>query len=470
MYYRINLIGFQKNWHCFFIVLPILLLILATITTSVTCVPRDRPKASEVKKTFEKLFSRYSIPPPPPPVARNAIEVYIDASGSMTGFLNSPTKNQSTQYMDFITALAGYLKSICNEDSNYWYSFGTSIPALLQNPLNQVLRPWFYNHESTKIGPLIQGFSSMPDSQLPEAMIVITDGVQSTPEGSDFTEVVLGAARWLGRGFNFEILLFKSDFLGPVYSELGKKTGKYKLGQYNSMEYGLRPFYCYIFTVEPDWGRNLKEVLESRSGILCNLLNFPGTLFASSAVEMGVPKKVLNRKNNPLREYTPELEDGVKFLYWDKGKEGLLNGELIAHIILNQKSGVTDFLFNPRNLDIQVQCLSRNSKSKVKFPGLNTYLPDSTIKISDGTSGLRFKFSFNPINEPGWIAYHIFIFPTDATFTPPGWIDDWSTRSDLSISDFSKSLYFKEFITNIMMSAQFRKQCIADFYLAIKGR
>jgi hypothetical protein len=463
---------FQKISHRSLILISMILLVMFTIVSSITCGRRNRPSGKEVKKTIEESFPNDSIEPPIPIVPRKAIEVYIDASGSMQGFLNSPGGSQSTQYIDFVTALAAYLASICSEDSSYWYSFGTYTTQFFEKALDAVRYSWFYNQDSTQLGPLIQGFSARPDSELPKAIVVVTDGIQSTPEGSDFTEVVRGVAQWLGRGCNFEILLFKSDFFGPVYSETGKRSGIYKLEGYSSLEYGLRPFYCYIFSVVPDWGRKLKSILESRSSISCKLLNFPDTLFAKPTAEVQVSDRISSNEKNPLKEWG--TEEDVKFLYWKSKKESMLIGELIADIALRAQSGVSDFIFNPRNLNVKVECIKLDSKNKVNSPlvTLIDVSPDSIsiIDISAPTIKIKGGFSFNEIEEPGWVAYHILIYPTEATFCPPSWVDDWSTDCDLYRSDFSKSLYFKEFITNIMNRAQFGRQYIADFNLAIRGR
>jgi hypothetical protein len=464
----------ENNWYRPLIIISTILLLMFTTGFPTACRRGGRPSGDSVIKLFGKgdsisdtTISRTGLRACIAP--RNAIEIYIDASGSMKGFLTPPSGTKSA-YVDFINALAAYLASKCSEDDSYWYSFGTSTQRMFPDALDAIRYSKFYCEDSTQLGPLIQGFSGRSDSEIPKAIVIITDGIQSTPEGSDFTKVVRGVAQWLGRGFNFEILLFKSDFQGHVYSETGRNNGLYDLGEYKSTDYGPRPFYCYVFSVTSDWGKNLMTVLQSHSTFSCNLLNFPSVLFATSVPELEIPETISVNERNPLREYGSEKN--VKFLYPTGKKERSLPGELIANITLRVQSGVPDFIFNPRNLHIQVECMEVDSNKKVDFPlvNLTDVFPDSIIHLSAGTFKVRHKYLFDDVGRVGWVAYHIMILPTDATFGPPNWIDEWSTSSDLSPSDFSKSLYFKEFITNIMMSTQFRKQCLADFHVTIKRR
>lgn len=405
------------------------------------------PTEEEAKSLFSD-----SLPPEPTWEGNQSsnIMIYIDGSGSMAGFTKSNGHlTGRTTYCRFLNNLSSYLRG--TGDTISYYRFGDDI-SQIENLRNAYTQTLFYSDSTTQIAELIGDISKLENQ--PKYILIITDGIQASPGSEGFNEIVTSISNWLSRGFNFEIFIFRSEFYGSVWSK-GKK-----LGIYDSNLYGKRPFYIYVLSPTEEVGKQLISGLSTFDDTLyasARYINFTSELFKQPKVKFNVPFKTFTNENNCLGKYTTKTN--LKHFRWRK--QGL-SGDLIVSIHCKPLEG---FQLFPNNIRHYVKAIAYTSKDTIQTP--NVYL--NKIEKSDSNT-LMCSFGFENQNRKECIIYHIELKPGFGTIQLQEWVDSISTPTDESLQYFNRTLYFKEFITSILLNKRFMNQTLADFHINIVGR
>jgi hypothetical protein len=445
------------------------LLIFIGFIFFISCSGGRRPPPQKVINALEREFG----PPVPtsvtPNITNSKIEIYLDGSGSVNGFVRkekpeAKSKKKSyetgtTCYCQFLKSLDAYLKG--KQASFQYLKFGTYIEQVTK--CDNAMDVWFYDQEHTKLGQLIESFSQRSMENLPIVFLVFTDGLQSTPDQQDFRKVVEGVSKWLSKGFYFEILAFRSEFNGDVFCET---EGGIKVGWYNSNDYGLRPIFCYIFSLKRGFGKELAQALQATYATSCTVIDFSIKLFEPSKTDFKISNRTSRGTENFLRSRATER--GVKYFYWKGGYAEQLSGEFLAKINLRLTKEGQDFQITPYGIKTTVQCLDIENSIELQ----SAQIIPCEIKAfpKDKPSRLEIRYTVEGANHTPWVGYRFTVLPGEGTIQPPKWVDDWSTHSDHTLADFTKTLYFSEFIRSIMLRTRFIEQPLAVFYIAIKGR
>lgn len=411
-----------------------------------------RPSESDI----EGLFDSSKSSPSETPSILDQVQIFLDGSGSMTGFIKSGTDRiGNTSYCNVLRALDSYLRG--KAENVVYHKFGEEVVPIV-NCDTAIRNPSFYSDQDTRLAQLISNLSREDSENLPRAFLIVTDGIQSTPDSEDYKEIISGLSNWLSRGFYFEILAFRSQFHGKVYSEL--QGGKF-LGSYNSDDYGKRPFYVYILSPVKDYGKQLVSGLHSYPEVSFGpYINLTPELFDSPEIGFEVPDH-----DNPLCGYytTPT----IKYLSWKKRRETSLIGNFRTIIYPRLKE---DQHFVVTEQGITCDGETRIFESNEKLPFSDLSLVKVSAKKRGDLTALVCDFTLKEQKNGKWVIYRVILKPGDGTIRPPQWVRDFSSRTDFALEDFSKTLYFQEFITSIMLNPAFQKEALAVFYLAVKRR
>ena len=195
-------------------------------------------------------------PGPPTPVGQQ--RVYLDASVSMSGFVNP---NKSSKFDELINELGDALPG-CQLYKYGQRGAGTPGGNPAENPPIaepvsfglELHRPGFYNLSFNPDDQLIQ---QLADEGSPALSVLITDGVYSEPRGATSPPVVQAIQKWIEKGRPFGILVFRSDFEGPFYTERGRAL-------LPKISIKGRPFYAFVFSPTDRAFRELQEKLVRR--------------------------------------------------------------------------------------------------------------------------------------------------------------------------------------------------------------
>jgi hypothetical protein len=373
------------------------------------------PSFKEVRKILDTIFPEPSQGCSPPTQSKD-INVYIDGSVSCQGFATGGSK-----YIKFLKAIRQWAQS---GSTLRFLKFG-NLAEPANTSLEAALTRDFYDQSQTRLVELIESFVKLDSSKLPGTFLIITDGCQSHAQ-RDIINLIRPTLRLIERGYYFQILGIRSEFDGNVYSEI---LGGVKIGRFNSNKYedGERPFYCFIFSTQKDFAA--KNLLVRIPGDFdFHLLDFselPKILFTNFKEE--------ERKSPTLRIYEKKKEGAV--LIW-KG-DSPAKGNLTALLELD----TTLFPIGTGSLTAEI----------LSSGGDLTNCQLCSARLSSGNNNkIQCLFSLSEGERKGWSYYKIKLYPTANTFSPPRWVEKWSTDTDTSLKYFNKTLFLKEFISEVI--------------------
>jgi hypothetical protein len=264
---------------------------------------------SRVAKTSRQLVEQIAQSPevakPVPGRAAPAQEhrVYLDGSVSMGGFVNPLNHTTFDNLLDEIgTDLPGsqlYLYGQSGEQPPQSISELTRRIGFSREMHN----PGFYNLTYNPDHLLIE---ALGNEEKPVLSALITDGVYSEPMGGTTPPVVEAISKFMQKGMMLGILVFKSAFKGPFYSE-------HRRAMLSSVSVEARPFYVFVFSpTELDF-RNLQEKLQQRFPQMQSIL------FSNNAVSCSIDSAkdqqwVYSSIDAPRESY-----------YWQMFNDGLIN-------------------------------------------------------------------------------------------------------------------------------------------------
>lgn len=250
-------------------IISCVLLSMSVVTYS-AC-ERRNAKAARASRLLAQTITRESLPDPSGGSAVSRIEeerVYLDASASMSGFVNP---NKHSTFDDFVDEIGNALPG-CQ-----LYRYGQSGEAPPRNVSEltsrvgfslELHRPGFYNLQYNPDDRLIDNLATEDKAVL---SVLITDGVYSEVGGGTPPPVVGAIQKWMERGRVFGILVLRSRFSGPFYSERAR-------GMMKSFSVEARPFYAFVFSPTEQAFKDLQEKLHQRFSDLRTVL------FSDSAV------------------------------------------------------------------------------------------------------------------------------------------------------------------------------------------
>jgi len=178
--------------------------------------------------------------------------VYIDASLSMAGYTRE-TNQQSV--FDKLLDQLGYALPMCHV-----YRYGQAGKIAPKN-VSELYTPTAFGHSLHN--PEFYSLQFNPDDRLIEMLasenpaafsVLVTDGVYSAPTGGTSPPVVEAMRKWMKRGLYLGILVFRSSYRGPFYSER-------KYGMLGSVTVSDRPVYAFVFSPTRQMFANLQEKL-----------------------------------------------------------------------------------------------------------------------------------------------------------------------------------------------------------------
>ncbi len=219
---------------------------------------RDKVKIAGLST---ELADRLTQGPPPAPsdVASQRQRIYVDSTLSMQGFVGKAA-GARTSFDEFIDAMPDVLSG--SEIWRYGQATREGAPNLSLSDVttraefdaqlhNRTTYNLFFNPDDI----LISNIAAQPE---PVMSVLLTDGVESDARGQVNTVVVDSIRTWLDRGNLFAILMMKSRFSGPFYSERLRRTLK------QDVNVEARPFYAFVFATSRREFADLTERLRRR--------------------------------------------------------------------------------------------------------------------------------------------------------------------------------------------------------------
>jgi hypothetical protein len=470
------------------------------LTLSLVACSDHPPDWSKVLKNANSTIPAQ--PTSAPVETTNELVVYLDTSASMSGYVTADGQSifgKTLRELRFATgtfansdakvlvrrigsdvgpALADMELTSASQDQNIYRSGETNLAGAIQSfrtPATPV---------SNITAPTATAKASASDSPKPEPIprfhVLVTDGVQSTRQGSSTRDCATGSdqfcvrqkigellqARWGGC-----ILGIRADFRGKVYSEVNRSAIPYET--HTNDPAGFRPFYLYVFSPDPQALDSLVSLLKQRLRGL-------------------VPKSEPIRELNLSFPYTTgpaEFEASVAkesrgFIERSKDREGPPAKLTLRVDVDTEKSGArqfsivaklpwSDHALDTANEAELAQLLTwkvedvypaQSESAGKRFPQvkiMQTHV-DSTGQLTiDATAGFN-----SGTGEPSWRVCRI-----QATLnlnqSSPSWIKEWSVDLDTTREVGNRTFNLETALLGLWSSSTAKDLVVAEAYLRI---
>lgn len=414
----------------FYLSIIVLLLVFTLYLSGCSSSEPQFPSSGEVKSLLDETSQVKSL-------EVKSINLLIDGSESMRGFVS----DRSSVYRNVLQKLYLNLRA---EAPIKVYKFGERVVEFASRDFQRSIQDiYFYNEPSTYLDNVISNFIN--PTLTSTLTIIVTDGIQSRRrEGYNLSGMIDCLASKINSGWYIELLGFRSNFDGKVYSELNQGLSfRYK---------GSRPFYMFIFSPNLEKINLIKDILKVEN-IPFNSLGINSS-FGDYNIEF-------LEEQSSFSLY--EKKDNVIFLEYSKGKLRELEKEdfLKFSYVLNFSFRENTMFKPPLEFDVVIKGKKLGDKRSLE----ENYLPVQKEYKSQGRTSYLFNYVVKKPKDPGYYNYKIEYFPRFTSLTAPSWIVNWSTDDDTKFENCSKTLYLSE-LFNLLARRIICKQKLAEVYIS----
>lgn len=436
-----------------------------------------------------------------PPLTTNELVIYLDTSASMAGYVTRDGQSifgKTLRELRYATgtfgnsdvrvsvrriasdvgpALTDMELTNASQDQNIYRGGETNlagaISAFKVPPVNSKKEKQPATIEAVKTdGPAVES--------IPKFHILVTDGVQSTKQGSATHDCTAGSDQFcvrqkigelLGQNWGGCVLGIRADFHGKVYSEVNRSAIPYDTRITDTTTF--RPFYLYIFSPDPQALEALVNSLKDRLRPLLpksELIRELNLSFAyangSTEFEVAVPKEARSLlKPNKDRSASPPRM--TVYVDVDTERSGAKPFSIVAKLQWSKHAlDTADETELAQLLSWEVVQIypdpaasARKRFPQVKILGARVDTPGQlTI---DATAGFR-----SGTEEPSWCAYEL-RGTLNLDQSSPSWIKGWSVDLDTTREAGNRTFNLETALLGLWNTSQAKTQVVARAYLRI---
>jgi hypothetical protein len=459
----------------------------------------DRPPDWKVIKAQN---ASTPLPSTPSVETTNELVVYLDTSASMAGYV---TKDGQSIFGKTLRELRFATGTFAGSDAKVLVRRIASDvgPALADMELTSASQDQtIYRGGETNLAGAIQSFrtpttpvsntpaqaanakASVSDSPkaepIPRFHILVTDGVQSTRQGSATRDCATGSDQFCVRQKVGELLQAKwggcilgirADFHGKVYSEVNRSAIPYET--HTNDPASFRPFYLYVFSPDPQALDSLVSSLKQRLRGL-------------------VPKSEPIRELNLSFPYTKgpaEFEASVTkesrgFIERSKDREGPPAKLTLRVDVDTEKSGAKQFSIVAK---LPWSDHALDTANEAELAQLLTWKVEDIFPAQAESAGKRFpqvKIVQTHVDNPGQITIDATAGFNSGTGEPswricriqarlnlnqisPSWIKEWSVDLDTTREVGNRTFNLETALLGLWSASTSKDHVVAEAYLRI---
>ncbi|MBI5099326.1 MAG: hypothetical protein HZB30_08825 [Nitrospirae bacterium] len=393
------------------------------------------------KTVIEKFTSSEKVP-----AAIDLTESYFDDSGSIKGYY-------SKQYIQFLRILKSHIR----EKGKYQYhAFSNPDNSIEGDVWEAVENIGFYHQNNTYFDRVLDSVYGkvISGSQKAKNFLIITDGIQDVSKIQDYSRIVNKVSNLIDAGLFFQIIAVKLPFSGRKYPERG-----------DSIQYkGGSPLFCYIFSYQYDFGRDIYKKL-SELNLPVKFLVFGNRNINASIKQFRDTAKNRDLSKNTFKRFKDELP--VTYLMSGSGSDGTLS----ANITLNLKDVNLDKAdFRQKTPEFCGKCLPVGDSGDllIRTPKvIVTPAGGETLSDAEGNIEIEYSLQFkNWVKNPKTVACDLTLCNW-LSVNPPDWVDTWSSDCDNRRECFDGKTPFLKNIINPLLNRSMRKYTLG--YVVIRN-
>lgn len=376
------------------------------------------------------------------------IDIYLDATKSMLGFIANSNSNYN-QFLEELETTAG----VGWRDADVrFFKFGTRIKEIDRDGYRAAKNRQFYMEpgifEKTNIDEVLN------QTDISRVSVVITDLFQDEGDINSIVQQIKD--RCFKQGIQVAILGVKSDFDGWVY-DVGPGIPPYQLKTGLDNADSFRPFYALMFG-DPLNIERLFNNLNSRPFVReDNFLVLSRHIINGFQIKAGKSRE--SKGLNVQATADDEPDNLFKFVLKKENEEGLVEAE----IDLDRNSRTPDFAADRMELVVYKKTATAADSVLVK--------EDLELKsVQRDNDHLKLTLELD-LDEPvGKYGYMIYLQAAAiGGLTVPQWVTDFSSPNPSKTHDANKTLNLEKFVTDLIRaSLAIHQPRIAQMYLAVR--
>jgi hypothetical protein len=459
------------------------------------CTQRPPEWKDIVKNTEPAVATASSVP------TTNELVVYLDTSASMAGYVTKDGQSifgKTLRELRYATgtfgnsdakvlvrriasdvgpALADMELTSASTDQNVYRGGETN----LAGAINTFKSPTTPAKPSEQSANTQVSLSNPPNPEpIPKFHVLVTDGVQSTKQGSASHECAAGSDQFcvrqkigelLSAGWGGCVLGLRADFHGKVYSEVNHAAIPYETRTSDPKTF--RPFYLYVFSPDPSaldalvnsLKDRLRPLLPKSEPIRELNLSFP---YATGATEFDVAvpkdsKSYIDRSkdhSSPPSKLTLHVDV-------DTEKSGAKPFSIVAKLPWSNhaldtanETELTQFL----SWSVDRVYPAEGKTNGQRFPEikiLQTHVDAPGQITIDATAGYPAGTA-----QPAWCAYHL-LAKLNLNQSSPAWIKDWSIDLDTTREVGNRTFNLETALLGLWNASDTKDRTVAEAYIRI---
>lgn len=363
-----------------------------------------------------------------------SIDLYIDGSGSMRGFVTP----ENSRFRRTLTGILQHCASTGFPVRAHTFFKDSGKPlskAPIPEPVSRsVLDAGLYVHEETPLASLLEEIAKQPPNRI---SIIVSDMVQSELKSADQVQLVNAMSTLGSRQVAVSLLAFRSSFQGQVWSEIRKQDPGREAALSESRPGGGRPFYLLI--VAP----STQHVASLEKAVLVGLEEHESFLPGGAAIRVEAVGPALARipdregawvTHTRCQNETPGTAPMFAFQFWKEGRSRQQYPVLRLAGRVTESATVHDW----SRLEARVEKRGYGPLGDpIESP------PDIRVRVRHGDGdSLLVELQPKALPVGSWAAYRIRLSPGLANLSVPVWVKDWSTEDDTSPTQDTRTLYF----------------------------
>ena len=380
--------------------------------------------------------------PPAPRTDSARVNLYVDATVSMGGYVAVP----NSRYADFLDGLESAAQTTWRHADVHFFRFGAQTQEVTRPNFLAAKAPGFYTEKITDIDRAVDCGPAN------EVRVIVTDLFQS--EGDINAIVARIKDRCFQRGRAVAVLGVPSQFRGKVYDA---RVPAFPYAS-TANPASFRPFYALLLG-DPGALEPFLASLSARSGGE----RLPYVTVAPSVVRH---YGVAMRKAPGTRELNAQTPIGPYEFSFAllKGQRG---GTVLADVAVTSSPGA----FPLRADQLELVAYRRTVAPGSKAPSDSTETPDVTLqRATQGGDSLHLTLAVTPPATPGTYAYKLVLRTAGAGgFTEPAWVGQYSSTNPTPTTDANRTLNLAEFVRDMRLAASSVVQPrVAVWYLTVR--
>jgi hypothetical protein len=415
--------------------------------TLVSGCPKDlkAPSIREIDQAFP-LSDRIQAQVP----ASQNLDIYVDDSGSMRGFVATSRSN----YREVLRNILLSATTAQLHTSVYPLSSDQSINSM---PLSEIESSAFYGRSDTPLAAVLRKIASRRD----HSAILVSDMVLSE-RGVDNQGLIAALTDLAVQRPEMRLLAFRSDFAGEYFPEAhtgGKPKIAVNVSQ--SVPSAGRPFYLLVIAPDLPSMTKLADYLLDRLPTL-NTFNPVQPPFEIAGVKLikstGGPPQWATYSNFLLRNRTQRrFETGYSLNNPVPPGDSVDLGLTLTLAPKIPMRGAAAFELVGERAVWTGQFNSRTSVT----------IPVSGALSSDQTS-MRAVVTLHKPDPGTWDVYRLRIRSGDGNLDVPQWVHDWSTSDDSSVGEVNRTFQLDTLVGTMENVISEREVC-GEWLLKVKG-